>query len=272
MSYIKLDNDVNIYYEGQGTPIIFVHGVWMSSRFFHKQLPYFSENYRAISLDLRGHGRSSHVQSGHTIANYARDLHAFIEKLSLEKVVLVGWSMGAFVVWEYLKQFGESNVKASVIVDELASDFKWVDFPIGAFDFPALIHIMREIQMNRVDFLKEFISLMFKNPLSEDDFEWILKEVTTIPESIASAILFDQSVVDYRDYLDQIIIPTLLCFGREEKLIPVAAGEHLHKHLQDSQLITFEDSCHCPFLEEADRFNKIVDTFIQSIDSNQTPS
>ncbi|MGG2015094.1 alpha/beta fold hydrolase [Bacillus sp. S10(2024)] len=274
MPYIKLDNDANIYYEdlGRGTPIIFVHGVWMSSRFFHKQLPYFSENHRAISLDLRSHGRSSHIQSGHTIANYARDLHAFIEKLSLENVVLVGWSMGAFVVWEYLKQFGESNVKASVIVDELASDFKWTDFPIGAFDLPALIHIMREIQMNRVNFLKEFISLMFKNPLSKNDFEWILKEVTTIPESVASAILFDQSVVDYRDYLAQITTPTLLCFGREEKLIPVAAGEHLHKNLQNSQLIIFEDSCHCPFLEEADKFNKIVDTFIQSIDINKTPS
>ncbi|PEA54003.1 alpha/beta hydrolase [Bacillus pseudomycoides] len=273
MPYLKLDNDVNIYYEeqGKGTPIIFVHGVWMSSRFFHKQLPYFSENYRAISLDLRSHGRSSHVQSGHTIANYARDLQTFIEKLSLENVVLVGWSMGVFVVWEYLKQFGESNVKASVIVDELASDFKWTDFPIGAFDLPVLIHIMREIQMNRVNFLKEFISLMFKHPLSEDDFEWILKEVTTIPESIASVILFDQSVVDYRDYLAQISIPTLLCFGREEKLIPVAAGEHLHKHLQNSQLIIFENSCHCPFLEEADSFNKIVEHFIQSIDNNKTP-
>ncbi|MFD0771905.1 alpha/beta fold hydrolase [Bacillus sp. CGMCC 1.60114] len=273
MPYIKLDHDVNIYYEdqGQGTPIIFVHGVWMSSRFFHKQLPYFSENYRAISLDLRSHGRSSHAQSGHTIANYARDLHAVIEKLCLENVVLVGWSMGAFVVWEYLKQFGESNVKASVIVDELASDFKWPDFSIGAFDFSDLIHIMREIQMDRVGFLKGFIPLMFKNPLSEEDFEWMLKEVTTIPESIASAVLFDQSVVDYRDYLGQITTPTLLCFGREEKLIPVAAGEHLHKHIKNSQLIVFEESCHCPFLEETDHFNKVVETFVQSLDDNNAP-
>ncbi|PJN91332.1 alpha/beta fold hydrolase, partial [Bacillus sp. mrc49] len=51
--------------------------------------------------------------------------------------------------------------------------------------------------------------------------------------------------------------------GREEKVIPVAAGEHLHEHIPDSQLVIFEDSCHCPFLEESDLFNKTVDDFIQ---------
>lgn len=179
-------------------------------------MPYFSEKYRSISVDLRGHGQSSHVETGHTISTYAHDLHAFIEALSLKNVILVGWSMGAFVVWEYIKQFGEQNLKASVIVDELASDYKWPDFPIGAFDFPTLIHFMREVQTNQVEFLKGFIPLMFKDPLSEDDSAWMLEEVTKVPASIASAILFDQSAVDYREDLNKITKPTLLCFGREE--------------------------------------------------------
>ncbi|MDM5155194.1 alpha/beta hydrolase [Bacillus sp. DX1.1] len=267
MPHITLENNVNLYYEdkGNGTPILFIHGVWMSSRFFQKQMPYFSEKYRSISVDLRGHGQSSHVETGHTISTYAHDLHAFIEALSLKNVILVGWSMGAFVVWEYIKQFGEQNLKASVIVDELASDYKWPDFPIGAFDFPTLIHFMREVQTNQVEFLKGFIPLMFKDPLSEDDSAWMLEEVTKVPASIASAILFDQSAVDYREDLNKITKPTLLCFGREEKLIPVAAGEHLHKHINNSQFVIFENSCHCPFLEETDHFNKVVDSFIQSL-------
>ncbi|MGG3521618.1 alpha/beta hydrolase [Bacillus pseudomycoides] len=267
MPNIKLENGVNLYYEerGEGTPILFIHGVWMSSRFFHKQIPYFSEKYRAISIDLRSHGRSPHIETGHTITNYAHDVHAFIESLSLKDVILVGWSMGAFVVWEYIKQFGEQNIKGSVIVDELASDFKWPDFPIGAFDFPTLIHFMREVQTNQVEFLKGFIPLMFKNPLSTEDSTWMLEEVTKVPASIASAILFDQSVVDYRKELNAITKPTLLCFGREEKLIPVAAGEHLHAHINNSQLVIFENSCHCPFLEEADHFNNVLHSFIQSL-------
>ncbi|WP_373270833.1 alpha/beta fold hydrolase [Bacillus canaveralius] len=83
-----------------------------------------------------------------------------------------------------------------------------------------------------------------------------------MPESIASAILFDQSIVNYRPMLATKQKPVLLCFGREEKLIPVAAGEYLHEHIANSELIIFENSCHCPFLEETDLFNKTVDEFL----------
>lgn len=56
--------------------------------------------------------------------------------------------------------------------------------------------------------------------------------------------------------LSSFTIPTLLCFGSDEKLIPVAAGEHLCQNLPDAQLVVFEQSGHCPFLEEPERFNQ----------------
>ena len=267
MPFMNLEDDLELYYEdvGMGSPVIFIHGVWMSSRFFKKQLPYFRQKYRAISLDLRGHGQSSHVQKGHTVANYARDLKKFIDKLHLKEVTLVGWSMGAFVIWEYLHQFGEDNVKGTVIVDELASDFKWPDFDIGAFDLPALTGMMRDIQSDQKGLLQGFIPLMFKEDRSQSELEWMLEETTKMPASIASAILFDQSIIDCRPYLNKITKPTLLCFGKEEKLIPVAAGEHLEREIPNAKLVLFEDSCHCPFIEETDRFNRIVDEFIGNL-------
>ncbi|WP_285768046.1 alpha/beta hydrolase [Peribacillus sp. SI8-4] len=265
MPFFDVDKDVRLFYEekGQGRPIIFIHGVWMSSRFFTKQLRYFSQKHRTILLDLRSHGQSNQVHYGNTVSVYAKDLHAFLTERGLKDVILVGWSMGAFVVWDYLKQFGGGNVHSTVIVDELASDFKWPDFEIGAFDIGTLIAFMTEIQTNRTPFLRAFLASMFKNELTEADAAWMLEEVTRMPESIASSILFDQSIVDYREFLPQINVPTLLCFGRQEKVIPVAAGEHLHEQIPDSRLVIFEDSCHCPFLEESDLFNKTVEDFIQ---------
>jgi non-heme chloroperoxidase len=267
MPFIQLENDVELYYEdsGSGIPVIFIHGVWMSSRFFQKQKDYFSKEFRFISLDLRGHGQSSHIHRGHTISSYAKDLHAFIEILELKNVVLAGWSMGAFVIWEYIQQFREENMIGTVIIDELASDFKWPDFPIGAFTFETLIQFMQGIQNNRENFVKSFIPLMFKKELAEEELKWMVDEVTKLPESIASAILFDQSIVDYRPMLSSIQKPVLLCFGREEKLIPVAAGEHLHEHIPNSELVIFEESCHCPFLEEPDLFNATVSEFIKKL-------
>ncbi|WP_347552565.1 alpha/beta hydrolase [Pseudalkalibacillus hwajinpoensis] len=267
MPFMNLEKEVELYYEdvGMGQPVIFIHGVWMSSRFFKKQLPYFRQKYRAISLDLRGHGQSTHVHSGHTVANYARDLKCFIDNLHLKEVTLVGWSMGAFVIWEYLNQYGEDNVKGTVIVDELASDFKWPDFEIGAFDLSALTGMMQDIQTDQAGLLKGFLPLMFKEELPQSELDWMLEETTKVPSSIASAILFDQSTIDCRPYLNKINKPTLLCFGKEEKLIPVAAGKHLKSEIPNSRLELFEDSCHCPFLEETERFNRVVDEFMGSL-------
>ncbi|WP_433742526.1 alpha/beta fold hydrolase [Falsibacillus pallidus] len=267
MAKFQLNEEVTLHYEdqGDGTPILFLHGVWMSSRFFHKQQHFFSKSFRTITVDFRGHGKSTKVHYGHTISMYAEDLHQLINHLNLKDIILAGWSMGAFVLWEYLKKYGQENIKGIVIVDELASDFKWEDFQIGAFDFPTLIHFMQQIQTNRREFAADFIPLMFKEPISEEDAIWMNEQVNLPPESVASAILFDQSIVDYRDFLSTIRIPSLLCFGREEKLIPVAAGEHLKKEIPQSQLVIFENSCHCPFLEESDLFNTTVEAFIHSV-------
>lgn len=267
MPRLLIEKNLELYYEdmGNGTPVIFIHGVWMSSRFFHKQIPYFKNHFRAISLDLRGHGQSSHTSSGHTIRTYAQDLHAFMKKLNLKDAVLVGWSMGAFVIWEYIKQFGEKNIKGTVIVDELPSDFKWPDFEMGAFDMATLIHFMQSMQEDRETLLRGFIPLMFKEPIDENELNWMLEEVTKLPQAIGSAILFDQSIVDYREMLSSITKPTLLCFGREEKLIPVAAGTYLKENMPNSELVIFENSCHCPFLEETELFNETVEGFIKKL-------
>ncbi len=266
MPYLSL-NGTQLYYEekGHGQPILFIHGVWMSSRFFHKQLNYFGQRYRAITVDLRAHGRSAQVHSGHTMANYARDIRELIKGLKLTDVVMVGWSMGAFIVWDYFKQFGAKNIKAAVIVDESASDFKTSDWPLGLFDFQSLRHLMDAVQTDRETVAREFIPHMFKKAPAEEDARWMFDEITRLPESIASAIIFDQTVQDYRPMLSSFTLPTLLCFGSDEKLISVAGGEHLRQNLPDAKLVVFENSGHCPFLEEPERFNREVDHFIQSL-------
>jgi non-heme chloroperoxidase len=266
MPRAAISDSLELYYEesGSGTPVIFIHGVWMSSAFFKKQIGRIS-GARTIAVDMRGHGKSDQPHFGHTISSYAKDLHAFMEKLELKGVVLAGWSMGAFVVWEYIQQFGEGNLKGTIIVDELPSDFKWPDFPIGAFDMPALIHFMQQIQDNRREFVSGFLPLMFKKNIAENDFEWMMDAVTAMPESIASSILFDQSIVDYRPLYSTLNKPSLLCYGREEKLIPVAAGEYIHKHSSNSELVVFEESCHCPFLEEPELFNRTVEQFLAKL-------
>ena len=89
------------------------------------------EPYPALALDLRGHGGSSHTPDGHTMATYASDVHAFLKAKDLRDAVLVGWSMGCMVVWDYFKQFGDKNIAATILVEQTPADFKW---PAGSMD------------------------------------------------------------------------------------------------------------------------------------------
>ena len=262
-------NGAKLHYEdeGSGSPVVFIHGVWMSGRFFEKQRRYFSERYRTVVLDLRGHGRSAHVHDGHTVAQYARDVRGVLERLGLEGAVLVGWSMGSFVIWDYVRQFGTDGLRGVVVVDQSPSDYKWPDWPHGVLDFDGLAHVMSAVQIGREGLVRDFIALMFKKPPSEADTAWMVEEMTRPPASIASAIIFDQTVQDYRPTLPSVTVPALVVTGADEKVVPIAAEEYAAEKMPEARLVVFDESGHCPFLEEPERFNAVVDEFVRSLGS-----
>src|SRR5215469_5052766 len=123
---------------GSGPPLVFIHGWSMSGRFFRRQLAGLSGRFRVIVPDLRGHGASEKVLHGHTVPNYASDLHAILAKLAVRRPVLVGWSMGAMVGYEYLRAYGSGGVAGLVIVDQPPSDFAWEGYEFGVFTMAAL--------------------------------------------------------------------------------------------------------------------------------------
>ena len=270
MPQFKLPDGAELHYqsEGQGQPLVFIHGVWMSSRFFKNQLSYFKDHCRVITLDLRGHGQSTHVHSGHTVANYARDVRAFMDGLELKDAILVGWSMGSFVIWDYFAQFGSKDVKAVVFVEETPSDYKWPDWDLGFADFDVLKSIMTDLQdpKSRKQFILDFISEMFKSPPAQNDVDWMLSEISRAPATIAASIIFDQTVQDYRPVISKVDVPALLIFGRDEKLIPLAGAEYLMENLPDARLEIMENSGHCPFLEEPELFNQKIEQFRKEIE------
>jgi non-heme chloroperoxidase len=268
MATIRIHDDVELYYEeaGSGRPIVFIHGVWMSGRYFHKQLPALGEEFHAIALDLRGHGRSSHTPHGHTMAVYAQDVRAFLEAKKLRDAVLVGWSMGCMVIWDYCKQFGGENIAGTILVDQTPSDFKWPDWEQGLFDLPTLVHLMSEVQTGREKIFRDFTPMMFKEAPAEADVEWMVAENMRIPPTIASAVLFDQTMQDYRGDLASVTVPTLVVTGGAEgKLLPVEAVRFVHEHIPGSNYSLYENSSHCPFLEETERFNKEVGDFVRAL-------
>jgi non-heme chloroperoxidase len=276
MPEVTVAEDVTLAYEESGDPdqqaLLLLHGISMSRRYFHRQLESLGERARVIALDLRGHGGSSKVESGHTIPQYARDVERFIAALSLEQPVLLGWSMGAFVAWDYLRQSGTGAVGGLIVCDEAASDFKWPDFPHGFIDLPTLHALMSDVQTDQRAFLEHLVPEMFHHEQDPRDVEWMVAECMRLPLGGLAAILFDQSVQDYRESVKAIDIPTLICWGRHDALLPVSGAYDLLERIPRSELVLFEESGHCPFLEEAEKFNATVGEFVTQLAERRAPA
>jgi pimeloyl-ACP methyl ester carboxylesterase len=84
---------------GTGTPIVFAHGVTLSSQVWARQFRSMpAAGFRAIAFDGRGHGESTAGDTGHSIDNLAADLRVVLEALDLKDAIVVGHSMGGMAV------------------------------------------------------------------------------------------------------------------------------------------------------------------------------
>jgi non-heme chloroperoxidase len=259
---VEVGDGLQLYYEerGQGPVLLFVHGMWGTCRFFHKQLEDLSNDFRVIALDLRGHGRSSMNLEQQTVPAYARDLRSFIQKLGLREFLGVGWSMGAFVWWDYYLQFGVGGLRGLVVIDQPPSDWRSAEIPGGLLTVEALRDWHYRLQTDRNSFMREIIPMMFGTPPTEPDVSWMHDEMTRAPAVVAAAEMVDQSLREYQRELVGYPVPLLACTGALSAQ-PRAGMEMLVERVRSGRLRVFENCGHCLFLEDAPAFNQAVREF-----------
>lgn len=88
--------DIKLSYteKGKGFPLVLLHGNGESGEYFSSQTDYFSNKYRVIAVDTRGHGKSPRGSSPFTLGQFARDLLDFLDGMNIEKTNLLGFSDG----------------------------------------------------------------------------------------------------------------------------------------------------------------------------------
>ena len=247
-----------------GLPVVFVHGVMLSGRVFEGQLERFGARHRAIAPDLRGHGDSEKTPAGHTVASYAADLRALFELLDVDRPVLVGWSMGAMIAWEYLQAYGQGHVRGLVIVDQPPSDFAWDGYAWGMFSPHVLDEAVQEIQTDLAGVAGIWAGLMLHDEASPHA-PLLVQDILKVPPSIGTSILVNQTLRDYRPFMAEIRVPTLVAFGGDDKATPPEAGRWIASQIPGARLEIFEASSHVPFLEEAEAFDAALQAFLDTL-------
>ena len=259
-------NGADLYYEdhGEGRPLVFLHGMAAGLRYFEPQLTGLSDEHRVVAFDFRGQGRSAKTETGYTLSQYARDVRALLERMDLDGVVLVGWSLGALVSWEYVDQFGTDRIRALVDVDMEPSPLRREEYDHGSYTLEGLRDALVALQTDPIGFAERNAERLLKEPPSRVLRNTMLDEDTRTPPTVQAAMVLEL-LCDYRDLLPTVDVPTLVCAGADEKWRSVASVERVAELVPDARFELFENSGHCITVEEPRRFNEVLSDFVETV-------
>ncbi len=248
---------------GKGQPVIFIHG-WPSSRemWEYQLADTVNAGYRVIKYDRRGFGKSSKPWTGYDYDTLAADLHQLIEQLNLQKVILVGFSMGGGEVVRYIANYGEEKIERIALLSSIIPYLlKTKDNPEGV-DKKVFDDMAEGIKNDRIGFLDDFGKMFFgvgflSKPLSTPLLNYYhhLTTVATQQATLECAKSF--STTDFRNDVSKITVPTLIVHGDSDKVVPFeASSKRTAEMIPDAELIIYQDGPHGIFYTHRELLNK----------------
>jgi non-heme chloroperoxidase len=262
---------IEIHYEdhGSGLPVVLIHGYPLDGNSWERQeramLP---ADYRVITYDRRGFGRSSQPTMGYDYDTFAADLNALLEHLALEDVVLVGFSMGTGEVTRYLGTYGSARVRKAALLGAIPPFLLKTDDNPEGVDGQVFEDIKAAIVKDRYAYFKDFFDNFYNVDVLEpdriSDQAWQASFNVAVGSSpYATYACVDTWLTDFRDDLPKIDVPTLVVHGTEDRILPFSAtAERLPGLVADLQLITVEGGPHNIAWTHPDEVNKALLEFL----------
>ncbi|MDE5717596.1 MAG: alpha/beta hydrolase [Lachnospiraceae bacterium] len=107
---------MSLYYQeqGEGEPLFLLHGNGEDGTYFVNQLSFFSNRYRMIAVDTRGHGKSPRETAPLTMEQFAVDLKKLMDRLQISGAVILGFSDGANIAMKFALKYPD-RVKALIL-------------------------------------------------------------------------------------------------------------------------------------------------------------
>jgi long-chain acyl-CoA synthetase len=215
--------------------MVFVHGYGGYAMQWQYQLKAFSDHYRVIAFDLRGHGRSDAPNSRYDMPELQRDLDTLLAKLEVKlPFVLVGHSFGGAIVTEFAARRPQ-DVSRLVLV---ATTGEYSLFPLAASLLRLPLTVLRPIRR------------MVRRQLAAEAH--VLKRL----------YLNNLRVWNGWDKFKSLPMPVLVIRGERDNVYPTAAFEEVARAIPDAEDVNIGVSSHLVPLERADAVNRAVERFI----------
>lgn len=267
---IQISKDLNVSYLENDVKseksLILLHGFGANKDNWLYLAQELDDKYHLIIPDFIGSGGSSKpMDINYTVEKQTELLHQFLSNFDLNKTTLIANSMGGAIALTYATQH---KVDSLVLID--AMGIKVEDSYVDKLGVEKIKKLW--FHTCSVEQMKVLISQGTHKPpyIPESVLEYLTQnkcKAAKLEEHKYYGIL-DKNlnvIVDLRKIAQQINIPTLIIWGKEDKILNYKNAYAFHKNIKDSQLLILENTGHVPMVENASAVNlKIVD-FLENI-------
>lgn len=245
------------YYDvGAGSPLLLIHGIGGDADEWAFCFEPFSRAHRVIAIDLLGFGRSDKPLIDYTIAGFVEVVEQFLSGLKIERAAVLGESLGGWIASAFALKFPE-RVERLILVDAAGVWGDMKELPI-------------DVRVSTRAHLRDGFRLLFYDKRMATDLLIDLAYELHLERGdgyTIDSVLRNQQ--DGRERLDEVIsqlsLPTLIVWGEQDEMIPLAVGRNLHRLIAGSKLEVIPECGHLPALEKPAEFVRCVLEFLGSV-------
>ncbi|MGD9501813.1 MAG: alpha/beta fold hydrolase [Methyloceanibacter sp.] len=251
----------NVKVEGEGPPIVLIHGFGAALDWWDEIAPKLAEHHRVIRLDLIGHGGTEAPASGYAIAHQANLVAAVLDKLGVDRVSAIGHSMGGAVATA-LAEANPSRIERLVLIDSPPKPETTFNFATRLALMPVVGELLSRFMTDATirTMLGQGFAPGFPVP---DKFVADVKQLTYTAFRTAhddsAAYGTERPVVERLAALDP-IPPLLVIFGSRDALIAPESAK-LYERVPGAKLVILDGPGHSPMVEAPDETLALIEDF-----------
>lgn len=230
---------MNFKIEGNGRPLVFIHGLSDSLLYWEFLASHLKRDYQIIRMDLRGHGESYLGNDEVNIDLYVSDLKNLLNDLNLDKVDLIGFSLGGAVALDFSLKYPE-NVSSLVLMSSFSKSDEYLTNIFTQF---------KDALKNSFEDFYDLILPMVLCPEVIDDNREALDQIREFASKTANTDAYIKAVdacmeFDVDDSLSKIEVPTLVMSGKYDEISLLSSQKTIQKKIKNSELIVFDNVKH----------------------------
>jgi 2-hydroxy-6-oxonona-2,4-dienedioate hydrolase len=247
-----LGQNIRYYEAGQGPVVILLHGLGAVKEVWMPSFGALAPKFHVYAIDQIGFGHSDKPLLEYKIATFVDFLHEFMKSQNIGKATLVGNSLGGWIALDFAAQYPRM-IDRLVLVD--SAGMPWTQqaprIDLNPASLAATRALLESLFYDKKMVTDDFVVQVFTDHMHNNDGY-------TIQRTLAGF-----STPQFEDAkLASIHAPTLVLWGRQDELIPIASGEKLHDGIAGAKLVVFERCGHVPEIEKPAEFSQSLLEFL----------